>query len=375
MKAVLLIVCCSLGGCARAGFHQGPGDGDLGGGADTALMDLPQSELPQADTLQPDLPAPQVTTIAGDGQDGFKNGPALSARFTRPHSVGVTKSGGIVVVDTGNHAIRMIDKGQVTTLAGTGQPGFVNGPGASAQFKNPAGLAIDGAGRIYVADDGNHAIRMIDKGQVTTFAGSGQAGFLDGPVGSARFNRPHDVTIDGNGVIYVADRVNHRIRRISNGAVGTLAGTEAPGHLDGPVATARFATPMTVHLSGTTVHVGEYNSGRIRAIAGGQVSTLLGSGDAKGYIDGPVASARLTDAHDIVSGGAGQLLVADQYNHCVRMIAAGTVSTVAGDGTAGFADGPLSAARFNQPVGLALDGERTLYVADGRNNRIRRISW
>jgi DNA-binding beta-propeller fold protein YncE len=237
--------------------------------------------------------------------------------------VAVDGNGRIIVADSSNHRIRVIDKGQVTTLAGTGQAGFADGPAAAAQFNSPADVAVDSGGKIIVADRSNRRIRVIDQGQVATLAGTGQAGFADGPASTATFNGPTGVAVDANGRVIVADRSSHSIRVIDKGQVTTLAGTGQAGHADGPAATALFNQPTGVAVD-----------------------------------------------------GSGKIVVADRMNHCIRVIdTALQVNTLAGTpGVAGYADGPSLSASFNGPAGLAMDPAGGLvYVADTDNNRIRVI--
>ena len=180
--------------------------------------------------------APVVTTLAGDGTAGFSDGPAASARFNNPQGVAVMEDGAIVVADTDNHRIRRIaPDGTVSTLAGDGTPGLRDGAGAQARFNSPRGIAVGSFGNIYVADTGNNAVRLLTPvGEVRTVAGDGTVGSNDAP--NARFNGIAGVAVDGESVyVYLADGGNHRIRRLdASGAVFTIAGAEE----DSPTAPA-----------------------------------------------------------------------------------------------------------------------------------------
>ena len=169
-----------------------------------------------------------ITTVAGAGFPGFYDDQGTFAEFNNPQGVAVDASGNIYVADTGNHSIRKIDTGgNVTTIAGDGTSGFVNGNGANARFNSPRGVALDNLGRIFVADTGNHAVRRIDtNGAVTTVAGDGTAGSTDSP--NARFNGLAGIAVDGAQIyVYLADTNNHRIRRLDgSNTVITLAGAE-----------------------------------------------------------------------------------------------------------------------------------------------------
>ncbi len=188
----------------------------------------------------------RVITIAGNGRAGQADGLASTARFKHPEDVALPYWGGngpqpalldLVVADTGNHQLRGVSKGHVTTLAGTGKAGFVDGPAGKAMFNQPAGVAIDATGRIYVADRANHRVRIYFEFKVSTLAGSGQKGFADGAAAKARFNEPTAVTVDEDGVVYVADRGNGTVRRVRNGQVDSLvptgAGITAPAAVGG----------------------------------------------------------------------------------------------------------------------------------------------
>jgi sugar lactone lactonase YvrE len=188
--------------------------------------------------------AQTVTTYAGSGTAGFNNGVATSAQFNNPSGVCTDAAGNIYVADRENHRIRRIDgSGNVTTYAGTGTAGFNNGVATSAQFDFPSGVCADAAGNIYVADFGNNRIRRIDgSGNVTTYAGTGTAGFNNGVATSAQFSTPYGVCADAAGNIYVADFGNNRIRRIDgSGNVTTYAGTGTAGFNNGSATSAQFS--------------------------------------------------------------------------------------------------------------------------------------
>ncbi len=258
-------------------------------------------------TLAPDWVA-TVRTIAGDGQRGTDDGPAARARFSEPFGVAVSGDT-IYIADAGDaHRIRRLGPDdQVTTLAG-GQAGFADGAGAAARFRTPSGLAVDRLGNIIVADTGNHAIRRVaPDGAVTTLAGNGTPGDRDGPGEQALFNGPIGVALDGAGRVIVADTYNDRIRAIlPDGRVVTLAGAGRPGLRDGDATSAEFDTPSDVAVDATgTIYVADAGNDAVRAISpAGDVSTLVpaasGTGDSLwrpvGIDVSPAGTAYVTDA-------------------------------------------------------------------------------
>jgi len=289
----------------------------------------------------------------------------------------VDSSGNVYVADYFNHRIRKITPaGNVTTLAGSGTAGFADGLGASAQFNAPSGIAVDSAGNVYVADDLNHRIRKITPaGNVTTLAGSGTQGSADGLGASASFTQPSGIAVDSAGNVYVAEYRNDRIRKITPaGNVTTLAGS-TPGFADGLGASAQFFGPMDVAVdSAGNVYVADTRNHRIRKITpAGNVTTLAGSGTA-GFADGLGASAQFSTPNSVAVDSAGNVYVADNQNNRIRRITpAGNVTTIAGSGTAGFANGLGASARFNRLNGVAVDSTGNVYVADFNNSRIGKI--
>ncbi|WP_394351410.1 YDG domain-containing protein, partial [Psychroflexus aurantiacus] len=293
-----------------------------------------------------------------------------------PLGVAVDASGNVYVADNGNHRIRIITPaGVVSTLAGCTR-GFADGTDSSAQFTRPTGVAIDASGTVYVADYGNHRIRKITPaGEVSTLAGSTR-GFADGTGSSAQFNRPTGVAIDASGTVYVADQSNHRIRKITAaGEVSTLAGSGVAGFADGTGSSAQFRDPFGVAVDASgNVYVGDRANLRIRKVTpAGVVSTLAGSG-VSGFADGTGSSAQFRTPTGVAVDASGNVYVADANNHRIRKVTpAGVVSTLAGSGVSGFADGTGSSAQFRFPYGVAVDASGTVYVADASNHRIRLI--
>lgn len=250
-----------------------------------------------------------VTTLAGDGTPGYKNDAAAKAQFNGPQGIAVDNVGNVYVADAGNHVIRKIGvDGNVTTYAGDGTSGYKDGSASTAEFSTPNGLAVDKARNIYVADYGNHVIRKIAaNGAVSTFAGKGTPGSGDGAPGAASFRNPAGLTIDQTGNLFVAETVNNDIRQVTTsgqvstyasslkgpsrlttdgggniyysavdntiqwisatGTRMTYAGTGTLGFVDGPLLTAQFNTPLGVIVDGFgRLAVADYNNNRIRIV-------------------------------------------------------------------------------------------------------------
>lgn len=322
-------------------------------------------------------PPPTVTSFAGSGVFGYADGPIANAQFRYPSGVAVDNAGNVYVADPFNNVVRKITSaGQVTTLAGTGEAGLVNGPGTSARFDSPYGVAVDAQNNLYVVELNNHDVRKITpEGVVSTFAGTGVSGDTDGPGTVAQFNNPTGVAIDPNGNVYIADQGQHKIRKITpSGVVSTFAGSTV-GYQDGNGAAAKFSGPYSVACDAqSNVYVADRNNLRIRKITpSGEVSTIAGSG-TMGLVEGNGTAASFKSPNGIAIDGRGNIFVADADNHRIRKITPqGAVSTFAGTVT-GFADGPAANAQFNSPHAVAIDRNGNLYVADYLNSKIRKIS-
>ena len=333
-------------------------------------------------TIRKISPAGVVTTFAGTaGWSGSADGTRAEAHFHWPQGVAVDGAGNVFVADSGNNAIRKITPaGVVTTLAGSA---FMGGNGTAATFSSPAGAAVDSAGNVFIADSGDRTIRKITPaGVVTTFAGTSRAiGNADGTGAAARFNAPQGLAVDRVDNIFVADFGNNEIRKITPaGVVTTLAGVEgSPGSADGTGAVARFNGPQGIAVDRAgNVFVTDNGNNTIRKItAAGVVTTLAGLAGVSGIADGTGADARFNGPQGIAVDLAGNVFVADfQYNTIRKITSSGIVTTLAGaaDANGDSVDGTGAAARFHVPEGLAVDGAGNVLVADTFNHTIRRIT-
>lgn len=363
-----------------------------------------------AEQLLPGLPLYELRTIAGTGQAGQVDGVSALAAFRQPSSIAELRDGTLLVADTGNSAIRAIKPNGVSTYAGMtlghdeyGFPigAFANGAAALAAFQRPAGLAVDSSGRLVVADADNHAIRRISgAGEVTTLVGNGLLGNEDGAGGEAHLYNPLAVAVAKSGAIYIADTLNHTIRKLENGQVTTLnapservieyfpGAVEAVGDFaDGPLAEAKFNEPSGLALdSKGNLYVSDTGNNRIRYIdlKAGTVTTVAGGGAVAyepgnpyadgGYADGAAGKALFRAPKGIALDSSGGLLIADSLNHAVRYLKGGQVVTIAGTPEeSGNRDGLALAGGLNQPAGVTVLRDGSFAIADTGNNLIRQV--
>lgn len=333
----------------------------------------------------------------------------------QPMSVLQLKDGSVIVADTGNQVIKKVTGGELSVWSGVTVStddrvigALVDGPAHESSYYEPHGLAEDAAGNIYVADAGNHAIRKIDtKGNVTTIAGDGVIGLADGTGGKARFYYPTDVAVAGDGTIYVADTLNHVIRKIDrNGNVTTLNAPSdriveiIPGivetagdYRDGPIASAKFNEPSGLALDAKgNLYVSDTGNQRIRYIdfAKGTVTTVAGGAFADanagilynegelyapgGYADGAAAEARFHGPKGIAVTKDGGLLIADSENHVIRYLHNGKVTTVAGvPGQHGYVNGIERHNVLYRPADVAVTADGRMLIADSYNGMIRQV--
>ncbi len=317
---------------------------------------------------------PQVSTLAGSGA-GFADGTGEDAKFAKPHGVAVDADGNVFVADFDNHSVRKITPdGVVTTYAGTGEAGFADGPATTAQFAKPAGVAVDAMGNVYVADLDNNRIRKISPtGDVITMAGTGVEGSADGAGSVATFGWPIGVVLDTDGNVYVAGATSLKIRKVTpEGFVTTIAGSTL-GFADGTGEDAKFDIPHGITIDAARIlYVADKNNCRIRKVTQDGVVTTL-AGGACGYADGTGSAAQFNLPRSLGSDADGNVYVGDTDNNYVRLVDPdGVVTTIAGS-VKGWEDGPGADAKFNAPRGIAVGLDGLIYVADQLNNRIRKI--
>ncbi|HEY9722002.1 MAG TPA: IPT/TIG domain-containing protein [Oscillatoriaceae cyanobacterium] len=373
---------------AGTGFTISPAGLVTATGAGTGSIFASSGNL-QSNSLALTITSSQVTvsTFAGSGSAGTTNGTGTGASFIRPVGLCFDPSGtGFLVAsdeyqnqnnasdpNTGS-TIRALTSGAVvTTLAGQtggdGALGNTNGSGAAAKFYFPDSVAVDSHGNIFVADTANNLIRKVTPaGLVSTFAGSGEATRLDGTGTGAKFNAPWGICCDPSDNLYVTE-IGDLTQ--ANEAVRKIT----PGGVVTTVTVGTFKLPQGIAADGSgNVFLADGQGNVILKIANQTVSTYAGSG-APGEADGTGIAATFNDPTGLAIDANGNLYVADNGGNKIRKIApGGAVSTIAGDGTAAFKDGSGTSAEFNGPNGIAIDSQGNLYVADTNNYRIRKIT-
>jgi sugar lactone lactonase YvrE len=377
-----------LFGIVSAACSQQGETADLGSGAmDQAATD--QDGPLDGGTDGPIVNGRQLVLVAGGlGGSGDADGVGRTARFRAPEHIVFDGVANAYISDTGNHTIRkmVLGTGQVLTIAGSpGQSGSSDGIGAAARFDDPAGVALDGAGNLYVADSGNFTIRKIvlGTGQVSTIAGTpGTTGRADGIGPAAQFLHPDGLAADGTH-LYIADYSAHTIRKLvlSTGEVSTLAGIGGVnGSTDGTGAAARFSVPRGLALDGAgNMYVVEQGNHLVRRIvlSTAAVTTLAGSAGVSGSVDGTGTAARFYGPRAVIADGAGNLFISDGPTHVIRRLVLSTlaVTTVAGAAVMpGSVDAVGTMARFSSPHGLAVNTGGELLIVDSNNHSIRRMS-
>ncbi len=332
----------------------------------------------------------KIRTVAGGSRTRGDGGPATSAALYQPQGVAVDSAGNVVIADSGHNRIRRVSvSGVISPLAGDGL-GSYSGDGSTAltaRLSYPVGVAVDGAGNVYIGDTGNARLRKARaSGDIITIAGgngAGGAGDFSGAT-SAQVRDIRGIALDAAGNVYLSDTGNHRIRKITvaDSVISRIGGASTAGAgADGPDAlqsALRLPYGVAVDRNGV-VYFSDTGNHRIRKIStSGAIETIAGTGSAGFSGDGgPATSARLSSPTGLAMDAAGNIYFADSDNHRIRHITpSGAIRTIAGTGVAGFSGDDASAisAQLSYPVALALDSSGSIYIADQNNNRVRRLS-
>jgi uncharacterized protein (TIGR03437 family) len=353
-----------------------------------------------------------IATVAGTGVAGYSGdgGVATAAQLNQPAGLAVDGNGNLYVADAGNNCIRQVAGGNIATVAGTGNPGYTGDGGlaTSAGLNGPEGVAVDASGNLYIADTIDDRVRKVaPDGTITTIAGTGFSAVYgsiydetgvstttgdNGPAASAAVVLPTDVAVDRSGNLYIADYGNGRIRVVSKSIINTIAGRldGIPPTIGQAALSVSFSGPTGVAAdnsgnvyfaegsigTGSGLAGGDYRiwkvtpTGVLQAAAGTGVESYSGDGGASAF-------AQLNQPASVAVDAFGTLYFADSRNHRIRRIRTnGAIDTVAGNGSAGFSGDGASAvaAQLNQPMGVAVDSSGNLVIADTGNNRIRRVS-
>lgn len=331
-----------------------------------------------------------IKTTAGCGAYGYSgdDGPAPEASFRFLTGVAVDGSGNVFIADHNNHRIRKVNSnGIITTVAGNGIDGFSGDGGLAteASLSHPYGVDVDNSGNIFISDYGNHRIRKVDpNGVITTVAGSGTYGYCgdDGPAIEACIFFPHDLAVDRFGNIFIVDYGNHRIRKVApNGVITTVAGNGNYGYCGdgGPATEACLDFPFGVDADGTgSIFIADYGNHRIRMVDSlGIITTVAGNGKSGFTGDyGPATKARLHSPSGVSVDGLGNIFISDHNNHRIRKVdKRGIITTMAGNGDYGFGgdNSTATAANLYYPLGLSVDSIGNVFIADSRNYRIRKV--
>jgi sugar lactone lactonase YvrE len=325
-----------------------------------------------------------LTTVAGGGTGG-DGGLAINAQLGWPSALAFDSAGNLYIADAFYRRVRKVSNGIISTVAGTGVAGYNgdNQPATSAWLNSPSGIALDGAGNLFIADTDNSRVRKVSGGTITTAAGGGSfPNFGDGgPATNAHLENPTGIAIAGSGDVYFVDSYEFRVRQVSNGVITTAAGSGSSGFgcPNGPAISANLSYPSAVAVDTIgNVYIADTQNNCIRRLSNGQVTTVAGllnfaqgsySGD-----NGPATSAGLNLPTALAVDATANLYIADSGNYRIRKVSNGVITTVVGNGTRGFSgdNGPATSAQLTNPTNVAVDSMGNMYIADG--NRVRKVS-
>jgi len=376
-----------------------------------------------------------ITTVVGTGASGFAGdgGPALGAILNNPRGISVDRAGNLYFSDSGNFRVRKVSNGVITTVAGTGTRGYTGdgGPATNAQLNAPGATAVDSAGNLYfvdseftvnvgsftrllkvsngmltsvvtgpfgelntalalaadaagnlfIADSAFHGVLELSNGLVTAVAGNGTSGFSGdgGPPTSAQLSESFGIAVDSTGALYIADSDNRRIRKVSGGVINTVAGNGSVSFSgdNSPPSSAQLNAPVGVALDPAgNLYFADTQNYRVRKVSNGLITTVAGNGIPGSSGDAGLAISAQLSPRAVAVDATGNLYIADSTHNVVRVVSNGVITTLAGNGTAGFSGdgGPATGAQLNAPSGIAVDAAGNVYIADTQNFRVRKIS-
>jgi uncharacterized protein (TIGR03437 family) len=367
-------------GTASNAQFNGPSSIVLDGSGNVYVTDLFNARVRK-------ITSSNVSTVAGNGLTAYSGdgGSAQNALMNAAAGVVPAPGGLVYISDTNNQRIRRINSdGTIATVAGNGTPGF-SGDGSAAsgaQVAYPSGLAADTGGNVYFSDTANQRVRKISGGIISTVAGNGTSGYGGdgGAAGSAQLNSPAGLAVDSAGNLYIADYSNHAVRKVSGGIITTLAGTGVAGFSgdNGPARQAQLNGPSGVAVdTAGIVYIADSGNQVVRKIApNGVMSTFAGTNGNPGIAGdgGPAVNAQLALPSALTVDASGYVYITDASANRVRIVTPdGTIDTIAGLGLPGYSgdNGPATRARFNGLIAIALDSAGNIYLADRVNNVIR----
>lgn len=323
-----------------------------------------------------------ITTVAGGGSSLGDNGPATSAQLNGAYGLAVGAGGSLYIAEGNNNRIRKVSGGVIATVAGGGTSLGDNGPATSAQLYSPEGVAVDSAGNLYIADNSNNRVREVSNGMISTVAGNGNLpdGGDNGPATNANLAAPWSVALDTAGNLYIAEVLGNRIRKVSNGVITTFAGNGTAGFSgdNGPATSAKLRAQAVAVDPAGNVYIADTLNNRIRKVSNGIITTVAGGGGLPLDFGGsaPATSIMLYQPNAVAADSAGNIYFTQSYYNVVNKVSNGVISTLAGNGKPGYSgdNGPATSALLGRPTGIAVDTVGNVYFADASGTRIRMLT-